>query len=183
AFPTTEADVVEIDPGMTKLAEEYFDLNREDFPSLSIIHEDARIYLNRTHEPYDLIYVAVYGSSKNIPVHVTTKGMFEGLSQNLREDGVAFMNIISSPQGPGSAFAGALMNTAREVFPYATLYSFSGSMTERQNLIVALSKKRAFASLVIDPRYGSMRIAAVEPEASSITLTDNYAPVEYLVSQ
>jgi spermidine synthase len=54
SYPAAKMDVIEIDPGITKIAQDYFRL--ESSHRLSIFHEDARVYLNRDHERYDVIY-------------------------------------------------------------------------------------------------------------------------------
>lgn len=63
-------DVVEIDPDMTRLAKQYFNLGEYD--NLSSIHSDGRVYLNTTEKKYDAILGDAFGSYYSIPYQLTT---------------------------------------------------------------------------------------------------------------
>jgi len=183
-FPTAHTDVVEIDPGMTTVAREYFGFDEGEFPSLTVIHEDARTYVNEAHNPYDLIIMDVFGSMNNIPVQVTTKEMFEGLSRHITEDGFVAINIIGAARGPLSSFTAAFVNTAKTVFPHVGLYMFSDSRpAKRQNFILIASKNREFERALMDPAYPDLALVQIEPDKSRLVLTDDYAPVEYLATK
>ncbi|GAF81716.1 unnamed protein product, partial [marine sediment metagenome] len=53
-YPGALIDVIEIDPMVTILAKKYFNLKENS--RLKIYHEDARVYLNKTQEKYDVIF-------------------------------------------------------------------------------------------------------------------------------
>ena len=67
-------DVVEIDPGVTQVARQFFDLH--DYPGMTIYHEDARTFLNRAKrdglKDYDAIFMDTFGSWTVIPFQMTT---------------------------------------------------------------------------------------------------------------
>ena len=52
--------VVELDPAMTAASRRWFGL--KDDPRLTVRHEDARAFLNRQQERYDLVFVDVFNS-------------------------------------------------------------------------------------------------------------------------
>ena len=64
-------DVVEIDPQMTQIAEQFFKLKQD--PRLRITHEDGRTFL-RSSEPskYDAILMDAFGSLFSVPYQLTT---------------------------------------------------------------------------------------------------------------
>ena len=62
---------MEIDPGLTKLAKQYFNLT--DNPRLTIFHEDGRTFLNRCEKKYDAVFMDAYKSMLTIPYQLTTR--------------------------------------------------------------------------------------------------------------
>ena len=72
-FPSTHVDGVEIDAELTRLGRKWFDLRN---PRLRVFHEDARPYLRRTDERYDVIMVDAY-RQPYIPFYLTTREFFE----------------------------------------------------------------------------------------------------------
>lgn len=87
-------EVAEIDPGITKLAREYFRL--QDNPRLSIQHEDGRIFLNRAEPGYDAIFGDAFSSQYSLPYQLTTVEAVRRKYDLLNEGGVVVLNIIAS---------------------------------------------------------------------------------------
>jgi spermidine synthase len=77
--PEASIDVVEIDPGLTRLAKKYFNL--PDDPRLNIIHDDGRIFLNRTKNRYDAVFMDAYKSLITIPFPTHNQ---RGRAENIR---------------------------------------------------------------------------------------------------
>ncbi len=67
--------VVELDPGMSAVARRWFFLPGDD-PRLRLIHADARTFLNRQREQYDILLVDVFNSCYSIPFHLGTQEAF-----------------------------------------------------------------------------------------------------------
>lgn len=181
-FPETVADAVEIDPGMTDVAEDYFGFDPASFPTLAIHHEDARVFLNGEHEPYDVIFMDALGSSKNVPFHLATKEMFESLSHNLKDDGLLVMNILGMNTPAGIQFPASELRTAKEVFPHASLYGIKGSTSGLLNFVLIASK--TVDSPESFTHYGRIEtvLERLELQEPGMVLTDNYAPIELLTS-
>jgi len=70
-FPESTMDVVEIDPGMTEIARKYFRLQEND--RLRIFHEDARTFLNKNKNKYDVIYGDAFNPSFRSPTMLATR--------------------------------------------------------------------------------------------------------------
>lgn len=90
-------DVVEIDPGITEVAKQYFFL--KDDPRLKIFHEDARVYLNNSPTKYDVIFGDAFTSWFSIPYQLTTREAIQKQYDHLTDSGVIILNLISSLDG------------------------------------------------------------------------------------
>jgi len=180
--PGVAVDVVEIDPGITGVAREYFNLS--DNENRRIFHEDARIFLNRESEggeaKYDAIFEDVFGSSYSIPFHMTTAECMKNIRALLPGDGVFVVNIISSLDG--ELFSGIYSSIAA-AFPTVMIYpaTYPNSAGTRQNImIVALASGEAPYRPPGDDYMASLLAHRwtnhFEPKIAAFT--DAFAPVE-----
>ena len=175
-------DVVEIDPGLTKIAKEYFYYT--DNERIKIIHDDARRYLVKNKKKYDCIFIDVYSSNLSIPFHLTTVEALNEIKNDLEPNGVVIANIISAVIGEKGAFFQSELATFKEVFPRLHLYQVDSlkNMNEAQNLILVALNNDVF----VPPQqfnenlhwYLNHEIEAVQEEGIK-KLTDNHAPIEY----
>jgi spermidine synthase len=86
-IPDATIDVVEIDPGMTKIAREQFRLRDDE--RLKIIHSDARLYLNEIpNGAYDTIFMDAFGTLFSIPYQLTTVEAVRQMHRSLKSNGV-----------------------------------------------------------------------------------------------
>jgi spermidine synthase len=180
--PGVEVDVVELDPGITDVARKYFNL--EDRPGQRIFHEDARMFVNRESEAgtrkYDAVFEDVFGSSYNIPFHMTTAECMKRIRAMMSDDGVFVVNIISSLDG--ELFSGIYSGVA-SAFPVVMIYpaTYPNSSRVRQNImIVALANEnepyRAPDDDYIASLLGHRWTNSFEPKTGAFT--DAFAPVE-----
>lgn len=181
---TTDAtmDVVEIDPGMTEIARDYFDL--QDDPRLTIIHEDARTYLNTSTEKYDVIFGDAFNSASSIPFQLTTIEAVQKHYDVLNDGGAVLVNIISAIDGDKGQFVRAEYATYAAVFPQVHLFAVQGPQdgSAVQNLmLVALKSAIVPEWESADPQFQEFFSHRwMEPIATDVpVLTDNFAPVEY----
>ncbi len=181
-FPETTADVVEIDRGMTKIAETYFGFDTSKFPTLTIFYEDARTYLKKPRGKYDIVFMDAFGASRGIPVHLTTKEMFQSIGENLKSDGTLFINAHGAYEGEGARFPAALLRTVREVFPYVSVYRLGDEPARNQNLLFAASFEKEFPDILTDERFPEITLTETSLPESDIILTDDFAPVERLLN-
>jgi spermidine synthase len=89
-FPDTRVDAVEIDGELFEIGRRYFGL--EDRPELRTIAEDARPFLRRTDEQYDVIMVDAY-RQPYIPFYLATKEFFELARARLAPGGLVAINV------------------------------------------------------------------------------------------
>ena len=178
-------DVVELDPGVTQAAREYFAL--KDDPDMRIFHEDARTFLNREHDKYDAIFMDVFTSAIVIPFQMTTVETAARLRELLNPDGVLIVNIISSVYGPKSgvfhgiykAFSTAF--TTKMIFPVnAPEKKYAYAL---QNIILVMMGDTASSiSPTPDARYAKLLanqwLEPFTPDPSVPAFTDSFAPVE-----
>ena len=168
-------DVVEIDPKITQLAYKYFDLPRD--PRLTIYHEDARTFLNKNTQTYDVIYSNLYNASGTIPFHTITKEAITQISNALNEDGVVLVNIVGPVEGTEGAFTRSAYHTYKSVFPNVLLFAHP-----RHSFLVAQKNPYTALPQSTNPtisRLLSMHYTAPIPADVPI-LTDDYAPVDQM---
>jgi spermidine synthase len=190
-YGEVEVDVVDIDPHIFEVAEEYFLLDEE---TMNIHASDARMFLKRNDKEYDLIVMDVFGSTSSPPFHLTTLEMAEEVHAHLSDDGIYVTNIISAVEGPGSDFFRAEYRTQSQVFPQTYAFRKKDNPGDRQNIMVFATKsdkaysreellERAALMENRDPDVEVMiNLMVGEVEVDDVPiLTDEYAPVDHLV--
>jgi spermidine synthase len=177
-----KVDVVEINPAVVPLAQQFFDLEPEQ---LNITFGDGRQFVNQCRKQYDAIILdAFLGDSS--PSHLMTKEAFTAMRRILKPSGVLVINCFAH-FNPGADFLGAsLEKTLSGVFRSVRIHtegeganvffvaSELAEMAARRapNLeqvpsLVSGRTKAAFARIIqSNPNHGIM-------------LTDDYNPVEF----
>jgi spermidine synthase len=175
--------VVEIDPGMTDLARRYFRLI--DDPRLRIVHEDGRVFLNRTGDlQYDVVLVDAFGSLFSVPFHLATVEAVERIKGVLTVGGVVILNLGSAVDGDAAGFLQAEVATYKQVFGNVSVFKVHPEYpdTKLQNLILVATKWSDNIPLksdnpeiaeLLDHYLPADRIKPRQP------LTDDLAPAEY----
>jgi spermidine synthase len=179
-------DVVEIDPMVTELARQYFDL--KDDKRLKIIHEDGRTFINTAREKYDAIFNDSFSSPYAIPYHLTTVEAVRKMNGILNEDGVVLVNIISSLEGPSGAFLRAEYRTFKSIFPQVYLFPVESTWDGEavQNvMLVALKSNRRPSLKSSDPELNGYLSHLWRKDIADDmpVLSDDYAPVDYYISK
>ncbi|MDH3287383.1 MAG: fused MFS/spermidine synthase [Betaproteobacteria bacterium] len=109
-------EVVEIDPASLAAAQQFFDF---DARRVRVHLEDARTYLRRCSQRYDVVVVDLfYGDGT--PEYLVTRDFFSDLRRCLAADGVALFNTFADLDLP-NAYAHLLI-TLRSELPYVRLY-------------------------------------------------------------
>ncbi len=197
--PNVNVDVVEIDPGITKVARLFFSLTDEMLanPRLQMTHEDARRFLRRMkdeieagHRPkYDFVFGDAFNSHYNIPFHLTTREYMEEVSACLSDDGIFMTNIIASINGEKSKLFQGFHRALTEVFPQVEVFPVSDSGNEKEVQNIVLTGFKRPYDLKIDEQTPE-KIAflvkhhkKVKVSQSVPPLTDAFAPVEWYVLQ
>ena len=182
-YPNSTIEVVEIDPGMTKLAKKHFNLR--DDPRLKSIHLDGRVFLNKgKSKTYDVVFIDAFNSLFSIPFQMTTIEAVVEIRRVLKEDGVVVVNIGSPVTGDGSRFLAAEEATYGTVFKNVRLFKVNPDKPDGmiQNVILIASEE-PLPLRSSDQEMDEMLQTAVRgPRPESRILTDDLAPVEQMIS-
>jgi len=172
--PDMSIDVVEIDPVVTELAEQYFAYGRDDYPNIRVVHDDARVHLHNSNQRYDLIYLDIFDHLLTVPWTMVTVEALTEMTDHLEADGLFMANVLSPLAGPGLGFIERFQATLQEVFPAVVIYPATPNSDAEvtQNLVVVAALDAQALPDVDWPRAGI--------GAAGRPLTDAWAPVEYL---
>jgi spermidine synthase len=196
-WPELELDVVEFDPAVVRMAEDYFFYRRP--PQHHVHVRDARVFLSSTDRTYDLIWVDAF-ARQMIPFHLTTVEFFAALRAHLTPNGILALNLASSGEGGDLLRANAVMQTMRKSFPSvesfavkgpwkssqarsANLVFFAGSPLEQLKLPTIVTNVNR---LVEQQRLPFEAIALLDthrtqPWEAGLVLTDEHAPFDLLI--
>ncbi len=181
-FPApARMDVVEIDPGVTALAKKYFFL--KDDPRLSIVHEDARTYLNGVKaSSYDVIFADAF-KSYSVPFQLTTVEAVRKIYEALGPGGVVIMNLISAAEGPKGLFLRSELATYRKFFPQVYCFGVQDADDpfKAQNFIlVALKSEKVPKFYSLDEEMNRLlQHIWIRPVSDDVPpLEDDFAPVD-----
>ena len=172
--PTMEITVVEIDPAVTELAERYFAYGEGSYPNINVEHEDGRVWLRRSEDLFDVVYLDVFDHLLTVPWTMVTREALADMSSRLAPDGLFVANILSPLAGPGVGFLERFRATLGEVFAAERVFLTDPGLDPgvTQNLVVIASNTPE----AIPPT--TLRESPVA--AAGRPLTDAWAPVEYL---
>lgn len=178
--PMAEIDAIEIDPAVQKTAENFFNLNSNE---INTIVGDARLLLKNDHK-YSVIINDTYNNTVSVPWHLTTQNFLEDVDKNLNENGIYIANLISSLQEDEAIFLKSYYKTLKSVFPetYAIKTEPFTPANNAQNITFISFKNTdsmKIKSLLAD--YYILNIDNMEMK-DTIILTDNFAPVERMMS-
>lgn len=186
-YPDACMDVVEIDPGLTDIAREYFNL--EPNPRLKIIHEDGRTYINHCLQKYDVIYLDAYKSVLTVPYQLTTAEAIQQIYNLLNEDGIVLANLIGNFNPEKNHFLRAEIKTFQSVFPQVYLFAVqdptpaANDKDKYQNfmLIAMKSANELLPATNADSLINQMLSHRIDiPFHLDLpVLTDEYSPVDF----
>ncbi len=178
-FKNKNIDVIEIDPKMTRLAEEYFNLDTKN-KRLSIHHQDGRAYLNNTSKKYDCILIDAF-KGINAPFHLATYEAVLNSKKALNENGILIANIASSLEGEESDFIKHEYSTYKAVFDEVKLFKVQGNIfqeNELQNLILIGFKNAPQADTEKKEIYESLlKNELIEFKSNKPIVTDDFCPI------
>ncbi|MBU6335038.1 MAG: fused MFS/spermidine synthase [Chloroflexi bacterium] len=188
----TVIDAVEIDPAIIAVSREYFNVRDAAVPggapSYHIHADDARAWLARATQDYDVIGMDAY-HQPYIPFHLTTVEFFREVRSRLAPDGVAVVNAGLGPNGD-DRLSRALATTMARVFPQ--VYVIDTAQGGNQILVGTLARDddglQAFVANYLrigDPALRMIMETVVArrfvDDGAFEPFTDDLAPVEALV--
>lgn len=192
-FPKATVDVSEIEPSLHELAQKYFRLDKTN--RLNNYTDDGRRFLHDVDKEYDLIFSDVFHSLFSIPSHFTTQEFFRIAKDKLSDDGIFMSNLIGDLSRQGPSFIISEIKTFKTVFPNSYFFAIdSPDKSGPQNIVfVGINNDRRinFSDQKIikneDPIIRSLEKKEINLDKLELSkhslLTDNFAPVDYLVAQ
>jgi len=181
-IPHLTMDVVEIDPGLQRIAATYFNVNIDAHPRLNLFQEDGRTFLNRTTNSYDVVYCDAI-KSFTVPFQLATQEAMNHIHRILDDDGLLMMNIITVVEGERGMFLRALLATVESVFPHVLLFAVRDNedAARMQNIIVVALKSMDPPVLTNDhPEIDTLLSKQwLKPIPRDVpVMTDRFAPVD-----
>jgi spermidine synthase len=184
---TVSLHAIELDPGVTRMAKTYMGLN--DIP-IHITHGDGRQKLAADKNTYDLIIVDTYFNDLQIPWTMTTREFWQIVRAHLKPNGIAAMNIAAIGASK-SALVEAISNTQAKVFPYVYDAKLKEGKNSNHLVILSLTQQNISKKLSALPpseiaSLGNLlthELVHVQPQAHHAILTDDHAPIEWLMAK
>lgn len=187
-------DVVEIEPILYQLAKQYFRLQED--PRLFNHINDGRRFLKEENRNYDMIFADAYSSLYTIPVHLTTQEFFSLVKNSLSENGFFLINVIGNLKDGSNSFLLSEIKTFKSVFENSYFFAVESlDFNGRQNFIFLGLKNNDRKINLNDEKIinNEKEIIKNLPEKivnidnlnldSALILSDNFAPVEYLIAE
>jgi len=193
-YPTSNLDVVEIDPDVTRVNYEELGLPRD---TRIVTHNmDARMYFNdgkAISGKYDLVLGDAF-NDLSIPYHLTTLEFDQKVKESMKPDGFFLVNIIDNPER--GDFLRPYVNTLKLVFPHVTVAAVGeGWKSSAQNTLIVVASMVPLdgdAMTTSLKRLGEAPVTRVMPEGelaeylkqgTDLVLTDDHAPVDQLTAR
>jgi spermidine synthase len=190
-YPGLLIDVAELDPEVVSVAKRYFLFKESERMKVAAV--DGRIFLNKTREQYDMIFLDAYYADA-IPFHLTTREFLQELKHKLTPNGIVVSNIIGSVRGVDSKLFRSMLKTLQAEFAQTYVFPVKGV----SNIIVIATQdqerlgKQAVllrARRLEDQRkvrfaleeFAHTYVSDAIPHDDVPLLTDDYAPVDGLL--
>ncbi len=180
-----EIVVSEIDPAVTKIAQSNLDLNASGM----IIHHDDSRYSLRSYDEnrFDVVMLDAF-HDVGVPYHLLTLEFNNFVKTRLAENGLYLINAVD--QFPNSALIRALLKTLKMSFQHVGIWIERPSDTQDRLTYVLSASDQPFEFDEIESKRGEFRVwynitDFTEDQTQrhdAITLTDDYAPIERLIS-
>lgn len=143
-LPDARIETVEIDPAVINAAKTYFGIR--ETPRVRYLEGDARVFLNRNVERYDLILVDAFHGGY-VPFHLLTREFYMLLKQRLTPGGAAAFNVHD-----GTKLYASTLATLRAVFSSVHLYP-----TGQGEVIVVVTPEAAPEAAMLAQRAAALQ--------------------------
>jgi spermidine synthase len=182
-YPSARIDGVELDPTVTAAARRYMGLGR--IRRLHVVTADARPFLQRTHDRFDLILVDAY-RQPYVPFYLATQQFFRLVRSRLRPGGIVALNVATVPGD--HRLADGIAGTLRTEFPQVLTWQ----ALKLNQLVLGfdrpIARRRLRAAVALTParirvltRLLAEHARAAAPSAQP--WTDDRAPVEWVTDR
>ena len=165
------ADVVEIDARIERLAKKYFFVEDD----LNVVIDDARHFIRTTEKKYDVIIYDLY-NSETPPVHLMTNEAFLEIKEHLNPSGLLIINFYGFVYGAKGKAARSLYKTLLHQQYDVKLIATPGEEKNR-NLLFFCGKNKLTATA---PVIHHLIPADVLNFDDAVLLTDDKPILEHL---
>lgn len=191
--PNMQVDVAEIEPSLYEIAKTHFNL--PDDNRLKNYVQDGRKLLATNDKIYDIIVGDAYYSLFSVPIHLTTKEFFILAKNRLATNGVFVGNFVGYLDENGPSFIASEIKTFKNVFENSYFFATRSPNSPFSQNIIFLGINGPnlidFSGPTIiknsNPILSGLKQKNINISHFDFSkheeLTDNYAPVEYLVSK
>lgn len=186
-----EIEVVEIEPTLFALAQSHFGLS--DVSRITNHVSDARVFLDANEKEFDVIFTDTMASDHNIPFHLTTLEYYESLRRALAPEGVVISNYIGTIDPDPESLTARIYHTLQHVFTHVDMYQVTErDYREPQNIMFIsynTPEPKTAPEYIISQDESSSTLADLGIDTkifntnTPLLLTDDHAPVEYLMAQ
>lgn len=193
-FPNSKTTTVEIDPEVAKAASKYF---KNNHPLMETEIADARPFLERNNQKYDLIFSDAYNSFISVPAHLTTKEFAKIVYSRLSDEGIYAVNMISSLSGSNSGLYKSMLKTLSSVFnDNCVVLAYGKNSKDTQNVVIITKKGKSKISAnelskkllsLEDGAFYAQKVVVDENayliDKEAPLLTDDFTPIEKLMAE
>ena len=186
-LPQADIDVVEIDPAVVRVAQQYFGFHAD--AHVHVIVQDGRVYVRRalrSGERYQLIMLDAY-DSQYIPEHLLTREFLSEVRSLLTPDGIVAANTFSSSR----LYQNESVTYAAVFGPFYNLKSGNRVILAANGPLPSLqqvaSNERRFRDVFRSYGFAARAVLArfstrVDWDPHARVLTDQYSPANLLNS-
>jgi len=181
-YPEARIDGVELDPAVSRVGRRFFGM--EDNPRLRVHDADARPFLRRTDERYDLIVVDAY-RQPYVPFYLATREFFRLARARLEPGGILALNIASVPGDESllKGISGTLTHEFESVAVWPAL--------RFNRILLAFDEPRTVTRVLVNDVPAELRpllellVRQLRPvtEKAKRPWTDDRAPVEWVTDR
>ena len=185
-YPQAEIVIAELDPAVTEVARQRLYYQGEGD---RVVHSDARRVLAREREGYYDVIVGDVFHDIAIPYHLVTEEYARLVRSRLTQDGLYVLNAVDAHPDP--RLVKSIVKTLEQVFPRVQVWLESWPAQAARLTYVVVAGGAELPERHYQSRFGINREWLEVSEflartgtgyAALPVLTDNYAPVERLLS-
>lgn len=176
-----QVDVIEINPVMKEIAEDYFGFNPGD---VTLTINDARFVLNKSKKRYDTVILdAFLGDAA--PFHLMTREAFAAIRARLNPGGILIINTLGNFKSKNRLFTGSIGKTLNSVFPHVRIHGVDG----REGGVYFVASDKKLQATSFRPDWSTVHPSCLstvkqlfhtvgKPDpAGAVLLTDSYNPM------
>jgi spermidine synthase len=187
-YKNSDITVLEVDPEIEKVGEMFFDLKPKEIKTKIT---DARVFFSKTSQKYDLIFGDAYNSFISVPWYLLTDQFNKEVYEKLTENGIYALNFIGKIEGNGSELTKSIATTFKKTFKNSLILKYGNLDNSVQNIVLIGIKGEVEINSIINKitrNHPSLAEKILSKEktdeltSSGQILTDNFSPIEKLIS-